>query len=167
MNRAIKKHNLNLLTMPDKRIYHVKGRPDRLNNQNYVVVIKAVEEAKHPKPLNLKQVQQLSTLIKETAYVSLTSTNYIRMDNDKIALIDTESTFDPAKISKGLFRFIQGGNIDVEYTDEAVEFIIADLIEYIGSRSRIHISNSRMVHKNTAVNMIQEYVRRRNKKKSS
>ncbi len=45
---------------------------------NYAVIIKAVDRTPNPEPLTLEQVKQLCTIIHETKYISMTSSNFIR-----------------------------------------------------------------------------------------
>ncbi len=78
MKKCIKEHDLDLLTVPDKKIYHIKGRPQELSNDNYAVIIKGVDRTPDPEPLTLEQVKQLCTIIHETKYISMTSSNFIR-----------------------------------------------------------------------------------------
>ena len=129
MKRAIKKHNLDLLILPDKRIYNLKGRSEKVNSLNYVVVVKKIETDPLRKPLTLRHVSQLVTLMLETEYISLTADNYIRTYNDKIALIDTESNFDIKQLlNKGYIRLIAAKhNLSTDYTDEAVQHILTQM----------------------------------------
>lgn len=145
MQECIKKHNLDLLGVPDKRIYHIKGRPEVLNSKNYLVVVKEVPKDPHAQPMTLRHVQQLITLMYETEYISLSAANYIRTYNHKIVIIDTETNFDRKKIlSGGYTRLISGRhNIDKDYTREALEYILTDaahlLAKYRGpARAAIH-----------------------------
>ncbi len=129
MKRVIEHHHLDLIEVPDKRIYHVKGRPETLNNMNYVVVVKAVVADPHAEPMTLRHVQQMETLMRETHYISTTATNYIRTFNGKLVMIDTESTFDRTKLlSKGFMRLISAyHDINKDYTQEALRYILTQM----------------------------------------
>lgn len=126
MRRCIVKHNLDLLTLPDKRIYHVKGRPAALNNMNYVVVAKMIETDPDRQPMTPRHIDQLITLMEETGYISTTATNYIRTYNGKLAMIDTESTYDKSKLlSKGYMRLISAYHkVKKDYTKEALQYLL-------------------------------------------
>ena len=130
MRRCIEKNNLDLLGLPDKRIYHVKGRPTKLSNFNYVVVVKLVEKDPNAQPMTTRHVEQLIRLMKDTGYVSTTSANYIRTYNGKLIIIDTESTYDLSLlVSKGFMRLISPRhNIAKDYTQEALEFLIIQMV---------------------------------------
>jgi hypothetical protein len=127
MLKCIKRHNLDLIKLPDKRIYHIKNRPTTLSNDNYLVVIQGVEPETDLGPITLKQVQQLGVLMKETGYVSMTKTNYIRGKNDVVTMIDTESTFDYNNPFLGFRRLLSAGHSVDEYTEEAVKYILREL----------------------------------------
>lgn len=128
MKSCIAAKNLDLLKLPDKRIYHVKGTPRTLNNYSYAVVIEKVK-AQNRRPLNLKQIQQMCKLIKETGYISMTSTNYIRTEGDTITLIDTEGTFNRNELTMGFMRLLGGGhNLNEDFTPEALKYIIEELV---------------------------------------
>lgn len=152
MLKCITKHNLDLIKLPDKRIYHIKNRPTTLSNDNYLVVIQGVEPETDLGPITLKQVQQLGVLMKETGYVSMTKTNYIRGKNDIITMIDTESTFDYNNPFLGFRRLLSAGHSVDEYTEEAVKYILRELGRII-----------RTSHPNNAYNQIIGYLKNSNK----
>lgn len=134
MRRCIVKHNLDLLTLPDKRIYHVKGRPTLLNNMNYVVVIKMIETDPNRQPMTPRHIEQLIVLMEETGYISTTATNYIRTYHGKLAMIDTESTFDKSKLlSKGYMRLISAYHkVKKDYTKEALQYLLTRMaVEFL------------------------------------
>ena len=145
MQRCIEKFNLDLLGVPDKRIYHVKGRPLVLNNMNYVVVVKHIPTDPQAKPLTLRHVQQLTTLMKETEYVDTTCTNCVRAYNDKIIMIDTESEFDRKKLlSRGYMRLIYTlRGYDRDYTKEALQYILGQMALLL---TRYHGEERKQLH---------------------
>jgi hypothetical protein len=71
------------------------------------------------------------TLMKETEYVSLSSRNYIRTYNQKIAIIDTESSFNIKKlVPRGFMRLI--GTLHVlkrDYTKEALQYLLVAMAQ--------------------------------------
>lgn len=143
IKRCIEENNLDLLGVPDKRIYHVKGRPEILDNRNYVVVIKAIETDPAFQVLSLRHVQQLATLMRKSTYISMTATNYIRTHNNKLIIIDTESTFDKKLLlSKGFMRLISAfHDINKDYTQEALEFVLNQMAYMLATRRRPERNN--------------------------
>lgn len=133
IKKAIKDHNLDLLDVPEKRIYHVKGRPREVSNMNYVVIVKKIERDHHAQPMSKRHAEQMIKLIKESEYVSMSANNYIRTYNGKIVVIDTESTFDKNKfLSRGLMRLISEPHvISKDYTADALKLILAHLAVHI------------------------------------
>lgn len=137
MKAAIKRHNLDLISVPDKRIYHIKGQPEELNNNNYVVVVKKVETEVTNTPLSLRQVQQLCTLIRATHYVSMTRTNYIRQRNERLCIIDTESTFDSHRLLKGFMRLVRGyHDLNTDFTQDALKYLFSELFYEIAHKPK-------------------------------
>ena len=138
MNRAIKKLNLDLISVPEKKLYHIKGQPDTLTNRNYLVIIKKVETGVgYEVPLSLRQVKQLCALIRETSYVSMTRTNYIRLSNEKLCIIDTESTYDPHALLKGFMRLIRGyHDLNTGFTEEALKYLFKEIFREIANKPK-------------------------------
>jgi hypothetical protein len=132
MKKCIKDHNLDHLTVPNKKIYHIKGRPHELSDLNYAAVIKEVNAAPKHKPLTLDEVKQLCTIIHETDYISVTSRNFIRTKDGKLSLIDTESTYSRKKLLKGFLRMI-GGYYDLnkDYEQEALKHVFGEIRTYL------------------------------------
>ncbi len=127
MKRCIEEYDLDLLTVPDKRVYHLKGRPKELSNDNYAVIIKAVDRTPDPEPLTLEQVKQLCTIIHKTKYISMTSSNFIRGTDGLLHLIDTEATFSNG-ILRGFVRMITSRpNINKQYTKEALKYVFGEI----------------------------------------
>ncbi len=128
MQCCIEENGLDHLFVPDKRIYHIKGRPDKLNSLNYLIVIKKVEADPLAQPLNEQQAEQLCALMCKTGYISMSRSNYIQTYNNKVALIDTESSFDLKRTLTGLIRLI-GWDHDAEkdYTQEAFQHILSHI----------------------------------------
>ncbi len=137
MKKCLEQHNLNLLTVPDKKIYHLKDKPEDLSDLNYTVIIKAVDRSPNPAPLTLKQVKQLCTIIHETKYISMTSTNFIRGTDDLLHLIDTEATFSSEEILRGFLRMITTRpNLNKQYTKEALKHIFHEIKACLDRRSQ-------------------------------
>ena len=135
MQRRITKYNLDLITLPDKRIYNLKGRPTKLTNKNYVVIIPTVEEEKITEPMSLRLVQQMCTLMHQTGYVSMTKANYIRDKNGIITMIDTESTFDHTIPFLGFRRLLSAGHQVNDYTKKAIKYILREIAYLIGPKN--------------------------------
>ena len=135
---CIKKNDLNLITVPDKRLYHIGGRPESFTNRNYVVVVKKAVPATNPQPLTLKHAQQLSTIIKKTTYVDLTGTNYVRLDNGALCIIDTEGSFDSNRLIRGYLRLLGSTHdLNTDYTPEALMFIFNEIKNLLKDDSTI------------------------------
>jgi hypothetical protein len=137
MKKCIKDYNLDLLTVPDKKIYHLKGRPHELSDLNYAVIIKAVDASPNHKPLTLKQVKQLCTIIHKTDYISMTSTNYIRTTDGKLSLIDTEATYDRKKLLKGFLRMVgTDHNLNRDYEKESLKHVFSEIKKYLAKHPK-------------------------------
>ncbi len=127
MRQVIEDHNLDLLTLPDKRIYHLKGRPKHVNNTNYCVVIKKVN-AHGSHRITKEQMRQLITLIRETKYISLTHDNYLHVKDGKLCIIDTESNYDEHLEVKGYLRLLgYGHNPDNDFTEAALKLLFEEM----------------------------------------
>ncbi len=130
IRRCIETYDLDCLTTPDKRVYHIKGRPYTQDNLNYAVVVKAIEPAGKQRPLTLEQVEQLCTIIHKADYVDMTSTNYIQMADGKLCLIDTEGIFNASKRIKGFLRMIgTRHDLNKNYTKDALKHIFWEIKE--------------------------------------
>jgi hypothetical protein len=129
MNRCIEEFGLDSLVVAQKRIYHVKGRPTELSNDNYLVIAKAVKAEKGLPPLTLNQIEQMCKLMHETSYVSLHTNNYIRIADNKIALIDTESTYDSNDLLLGYARLIGAEGRYHAFTKEAFSYLLINALE--------------------------------------
>lgn len=128
IKECIKKYHLDLLSVPKKRLYHIKKRPRTLSNQNYAIVIPTVKEIEDPQPLTLEQVQQLCVLVHKTYYVDAKRNNYIQVADGTLCLIDTEGTFDRSKLLRGFTRMIVGsGDLNTAYTEEALKYLFEEL----------------------------------------
>ncbi len=126
---CIQRHNLDKVTVPDKFVYHVKGRPTKLSDLNYAVIIEKVPAAKHPPPITREEMEQLCTVMEDTGYISMTGKipskgpNYIRTLDGKFSIIDTESRFDHHRPIKGFLRIIRTHTLNKELSDEATQLV--------------------------------------------
>jgi hypothetical protein len=130
MRECIQKNNLTFIRVPDKRIYHIKGKPRSLHNLHYAIVVKASEAdpLEMSKPLTLDQVKQLCVLIEKTGYISMTNTNYIRGSNGILTMIDSEATFDHSQRILAYIRMIGARhNLNRDYTPEALTLILNEM----------------------------------------
>lgn len=140
---CIKEHKLDLITVPDKRIYHIKGMPTELNKYNYAVVEKMLKQEEAFRPLNLRQVQQLCVLVKKAGYVSITPNhNFLRLMNNRLAIIDTELLHfrNSHKAYKGLIRFIydarhQNYDLNTDFTKKALKYVFEELAKTYETKS--------------------------------
>lgn len=128
---AIRKHKLRLLTVPDKYVYHIPGRPRELASYNYLVVEPELSVKKSWEPFSLQEMQELCTLIKETGYADCNNGNFLRLtDTNQIVIVDTEmKNFSPKKYL-GLLRLVIGYsryNINTDFTQEAFKHLLDEL----------------------------------------
>jgi hypothetical protein len=130
MQKCIENHNLDMLAIAEKGIYHIKGKPLDLSSWNYVIIAKKVIPAAEQKPLSLRQVQQLITLMHETEYISLHESNYILTEGEKIVLIDTESAFNKNLIFEGFMRHLRG-DLNKKFSDEALKYVLLETVRVI------------------------------------
>ncbi len=131
LKRCIDNYNLTLLAVPDKRLYHIPGRSKALTNDNYVIVVPAIE--KHPvhQPLSVEEVTQLCTLIKKTGYMDMTDTNYRRAPDGKIYLTDTEG-FNKDRIIKGFLRMVgTEHDLNNDYTIPALKYLFSEIKHHL------------------------------------
>lgn len=126
---CIETYSLDLITVPQKYIYHIPGRPQELNDSNYYIVEPKLAFKKNL-PFTVLEVQQLQTIITHTGYSDLKKSNILRLENNQIAIIDTESSAFGEEPCIGLMRLITySGGFDLyeDFTDEAFEYIILEL----------------------------------------
>jgi hypothetical protein len=135
MNEVIKRCNLSSITVPDKRIYHVKDASWEESNRNYAIIIARVEEAKKVTPITLAEMKQLCTLIHETGYISLCGKrnnlkgpNYIRTPDGKFCMIDTESRYEPHNLIKGFLRMLRSHDFNTDLSPEALQLILDEIV---------------------------------------
>ena len=128
---CIDTYNLDLLTVPDKFLYHVPGRAKELTNLNYLVVEKKLEVDFIQSPFSLEQTKQMCTLIKVTGYIDAHKNNVLRLKNKKLAFIDTEKElFSVHKNYVGLYHLIIGYgryNIETDFTTDALKHILKEI----------------------------------------
>ena len=132
---CIEKYNLTSLTTPDKRLYHIPGRPTNLSDRNYAIVVKAVEKTDEEMPLTLDELKQLCTIIRKADYIDMTSTNYMRLKNGKICLIDTEGIFDRSRHLDGFLRMVATWHdFNTDYTEQALKYLLKQLRKALKDR---------------------------------
>ncbi len=126
--RCIEEHDLDLLHIPPKQLYHIKGRPTKLSNKNYVVVIKELTHHPTDEPMGLEQVQQFIRLIETSGHCSTFSHNYVRLEDGRISFIDTDGTFNVENPLRGIIWLLDE-DLTTYYTQEAAAAIL-DKIAY-------------------------------------
>ncbi len=135
MERCIKKYHLDLITLSDKYLYHVPGQPEELKNAHYLVIVKKIRKNPKAQPLSEEHVRQLCTIIEKTGYISMSRSNYIQTLDNKVALIDTESTFDSAATTKGLIRLIAWDHNGLkDYDKKGFEYILRTIAKKLECR---------------------------------
>lgn len=111
-------------------LYQIKGRPNRLHNVNYAVIIEEVKADKSAggQPLGLPVVEQFIRLIEDTGHISTYASNYIRREDGTISFIDTDGTFDKARAIIGVVRLLDV-DLDSYYTPEALNYILSRIAQ--------------------------------------
>ncbi len=133
IQRTIERCNLTALTVADKRVFPLKRQGKKLSNKNCAIVIETVQATSNPALLTLDEVTQLCTIMHETGYISMTGPmaksgpNYIRIEDGRLCLIDTESTFDHSLLLKGFLRFIITHDFNQDVTQEALKHIFEEI----------------------------------------
>jgi hypothetical protein len=120
---CIAKNNLDLLYIPRKYLYHIKGRPEALHSLNYLIVVEDVPSVTHTKPLGIEYAQQFVKLIKETGHCSTYACNYLELKDGRLALIDTDGTFNKKNSIRGIIDLLRR-NLSSYYTEEARSYLI-------------------------------------------
>ncbi len=130
LRRCIQKEGLDLLHVPQKLLYHIKGRPTELSNLNYVVLSKKVKDSpsEYHKRMDLEQVQQFMTAIEKTGHLSTFEPNFLRLSDRRISFIDTDGTFNMTKPNTGFTRLLDRSLVHY-YTADALEHIIDRIAE--------------------------------------
>ncbi len=139
IKKCIERYQLDLITVPQKWLYHIKGRPHTLSNDNYIVIAQEIIGESDLPPLTINHMKQFSTIIEKTAYYDLRYSNYKRCKDGTICLIDTEGCFNKQKAAVGYLKLIgPGTDIQKTFTREALEYLfskIYDWLEYYPERA--------------------------------
>ncbi len=125
LSRCISQYELNRLYVPQKQLCHIKGRPQSLDNLNYVVVIKELQAdpTQESKPMDLEHVKQFIILIEKTGHCSTFAHNYLRLNDGKIAFVDTDGTFNKKNPIRGIIDLLHR-DLEGYYTPKALYYII-------------------------------------------
>jgi hypothetical protein len=144
IRECIAEFRLDLMHAPEKKLYHIKGRPLELDNLNYLVVIKKVRSCPvaSKKPLTRRHVQQFITIIKQTGHISTAQGNYLRIAPDGISFIDTDGTFDKARAFTGIIRLLEHKNLKTYYTQDALRYLLEQIAELLKSMPTIKQSEA-------------------------
>ncbi len=130
VRECIEKYHLDHLRVPAKLIYHVKGRPVRLGEGNYFLLAEKLERASKNIPFSLEEMRQLCILIRCTGYRDCHRDNFLRLENNQIAIIDTEDRDISNNGLTGFLRFISDfGRYDLnrEFSREALKHLLTEL----------------------------------------
>lgn len=133
---CITKNNLNLLSIPQKYLYPIKGRPEAVHNLNYLIVVEDVPSVAHSKPLGIEYAHQLVKLIKETGHCSTYACNYLELEDGKLAFIDTDGTFNKKNSIRGIIDLLRR-DLSSYYTEEARTYLIDQL-----ARSMVRLTSA-------------------------
>lgn len=128
---CIKNNTLTCLTVPNKYIYHVPGRPLELKSENYLVVAER-KHGKRPKLFSFEEVVQICLFLRETGCCDFIGRNTLRLKNQQIVYFDTElKDFDKARPYHGLGRLLWDSRYNFglkAFSMESVEYIFAQLL---------------------------------------
>lgn len=129
LDECIKKYSLDLLAVPQKYIYHIKGRAETTSKHNYLVVVPKVVRQK-PVPLGSTHIKQLCTLMEHTDFYDPWKDNIFFTGANMLTIIDTGIDVQKGPFSFNLKNFLRGlemlvGSFDIE------EKAFADLIEHV------------------------------------
>lgn len=125
LNECIKKYGLHHLRVARKYVYCIKGRSERVNNHNYVVVAPLVK-SRPTRPLSLSQVKQLVILMQHTQYWDFWKDNLFFTDNDTLTFIDTGFDFEKRSYDWKLSHYLEAIRRLARYftmEDDAFEYL--------------------------------------------
>lgn len=141
IRNTIEKYNLDLLVIPDKRLYHIPGQRKKLSNDNYLLVCPKYHDKEEQKPFTLDQVEQILTFLLGSGYGDFKPDNYFRLEDNKLVIIDTEwQVFNPNKKFKNIARLIFDTDLSL-YTESAFILIMQSLSKYIPKNKYEDASN--------------------------
>lgn len=150
LRTCIKQYALDLLVVPEKRLYHVNGRADSFKKRNYVVIVPKIENVTFQCKFNLQEVQQICILIQKSGYDDLHAGNLKRLSDKRIIIIDTETFAFTHTPFKGLFKFL---NMNIE--EDAMKYLFSQMIKYINETPKekynwVYFKMERFFHKHKA-----------------
>ena len=91
-------HNLDLIVVPDKYLYHINGQPLEVVNGNYVVIVKSLQGRDgFNAGINVQQARQLYKVCKYAPYYDMITHNYLILADNRVAIIDTDEAAMPDK----------------------------------------------------------------------
>ena len=96
-----KKH-ITSVVMPQKKLFHIPGRPKKFRNQNYLVFSEKmnVQPREEPRILSRKTVKETCRVIWHFGLVDASAGNFCLLDNEHVTIVDTEPT---SRTGKGLW----------------------------------------------------------------
>ncbi len=97
LQEVIEKNNIDLISVVEKYLYHVAGRPDSLSSENYLVLAKkASGKMGKGQSLGRNQVEQLWQLAIEAKHYDLHPGNYLTTEEGKVVIFDTDKLAMPS-----------------------------------------------------------------------
>ena len=118
VREVIAEFDLKYVTVPEKFLYHLPGRPDKLVDDNYAVISQKVEcsndrfNRTRLRELPIKTLREILTVIKEVVYNDPSPSNIrVLEDGESVAIIDTEkihwkSSWDFARCAKQFMTYL-------------------------------------------------------------
>lgn len=133
LDECIKKYGLHHLRVARKYVYRIKGRSEKINNHNYVVVAPLVE-SRPPRPLSLSQVKQLVIVMQHTQYWDFWKDNLFFTDTNTLTFIDTGFDLEKRPYDSKLSHYLEAIRRLARYfkmDDDAFEYLREKLKELL------------------------------------
>lgn len=103
--RFITQNRLDKISVTEKYLYHVPGKPHIVSNENYLVIAKKVTgKSGTGQSLNLKQTKQLWKIAVEAGHYDLHPGNFISTSDGKLVIIDTDSCAMPSQANRAVLK---------------------------------------------------------------
>ncbi len=94
IERYVKREGITTVHVPKKYLYHIPGRGKSLRDQNYLVFSQKmqVQDKTKPRLLTQRAIRDTCKVIRRFAIVDASPGNMSLLDNNNVAILDTEPT---------------------------------------------------------------------------
>ncbi len=97
LREFIQKHELNLLRVPKKYLYHIPAMPRALSNRNYIVVAELITEDEDDGcVVDFPRMEQLCTVALKLPYYDFHSGNFWPLPDGSVVIVDTDDLAMPS-----------------------------------------------------------------------